>query len=293
MNSNLAGHFETTSPNSQPTVPVKERTWVKPVLIGIAIAYLGLVLFIPSLNVLVEAFRGGVGPFFENLTESSFLHAVKLTVLIALIVVPINTVFGLCAAWIIARNQFRGRTFLISLLDIPFAVSPVVAGLMIVLLYGRNGWFGPWLQAHDIKIIFAMPAMVLASLFITMPFVAREVIPVLEEAGTDQEEAARTLGAKDWQIFWRVTLPNIRWGLLYGVLLTNARAMGEFGAVSVVSGNLIGKTQTLPLFVEEAYKQYQTPAAFSAAVLLGGLALVTLVLKEILERKTQIKDTIE
>lgn len=294
MKSNLAGHsFDTTSPNSQPTVPAKERTWVKPVLIGIAIAYLSLVLFIPSLNVLVEAFRGGVGPFFENLTESSFLHAVKLTVLIALIVVPINTVFGLCAAWIIARNQFRGRTFLISLLDIPFAVSPVVAGLMIVLLYGRNGWFGPWLQAHDIKIIFAMPAMVLASLFITMPFVAREVIPVLEEAGTDQEEAARTLGAKDWQIFWRVTLPNIRWGLLYGVLLTNARAMGEFGAVSVVSGNLIGKTQTLPLFVEEAYKQYQTPAAFSAAVLLGGLALVTLVLKEILERKTQIKDTIE
>jgi sulfate transport system permease protein len=294
MSSNLAGHsFETSSPNSQPSAPTKERTWVKSALIGITIAYLGLVLFIPSLNVVVEAFHSGVGPFFKNLTESSFTHAVKLTVLIALIVVPLNTIFGLCAAWVIARNQFRGRTFLISLLDIPFAVSPVVAGLMIVLLYGRQGWFGPWLEAHNIKIIFAMPAMVLASLFITMPFVAREVIPVLEEAGTDQEEAARTLGATDWQIFWRVTLPNIRWGLLYGVLLTNARTMGEFGAVSVVSGNLAGKTQTLPLFVEEAYKQYQTQAAFSAALLLGGLALVTLVLKEILERKTKIKDAVE
>jgi sulfate transport system permease protein len=164
---------------------------------------------------------------------------------------------------------------------------------MIVLLYGRNGWFGPWLDAHNIKIIFAMPAMVLASAFITLPFVAREVIPVLEEAGSEQEEAAKTLGANDWQIFWRVTLPNIRWGLLYGVLLTNARTMGEFGAVSVVSGNLAGQTQTLPLFVEEAYKQYQTQAAFSAAVLLAGLALVTLVLKEILERRTRIKDVVE
>jgi sulfate transport system permease protein len=259
-------------------------------LIGIAIAYLSLILFIPALNVVVQAFKEGVGPFFDNLKEPNFAHAVKLTVLVALIVVPMNIVFGLCAAWVIARNQFRGRTFLISLLDVPFAVSPVVAGLMIVLLYGRNGWFGPWLEAHNIKIIFAMPAMVLASAFITMPFVAREVIPVLEEAGTEQEEAAKTLGAKDWQIFWNVTLPNIRWGLLYGVLLTNARTMGEFGAVSVVSGNLAGKTQTLPLFVEEAYKQYQTQAAFSAAVLLAGLALVTLVLKEILERRTRIKD---
>ncbi len=291
MNSDLAGHSFNTSPNAQPKS--KERKWVKPVLIGIVIAYLGLVLFIPSLNVIVQAFKGGFGHFFDNLKEPSFAHAVQLTVIIALIVVPLNTVFGLCAAWVIARNQFRGRTFLISLLDIPFAVSPVVAGLMIVLLYGRQGWFGPWLEAHNIKVIFAMPAMVLASLFITMPFVAREVIPVLEEAGTDQEEAARTLGAKDWQIFWRVTLPNIRWGLLYGVLLTNARTMGEFGAVSVVSGNLAGKTQTLPLFVEEAYKQYQTQAAFSAAMLLGGLALVTLVLKEILERKTKINDAVE
>ena len=267
-----------------------DRSWVKYVLIGIAIVYLALILFIPAANVFAQAFKSGFGPFLTNLTAPVFLHAVKLTVIIALIVVPINTVFGLCAAWVIARNQFRGRTLLISILDIPFAVSPVVAGLMLVLLYGRNGWFGPLLEEVNIKIIFALPAMVMASAFITMPFVAREVIPILEESGFDQEEAAKTLGANDWQIFWRVTLPNIRWGLLYGVILTNARVMGEFGAVSVVSGNIGGKTQTLPLFVEEAYKQYQTESAFAAAVLLAGLALVTLVLKEILERKTQIKD---
>jgi sulfate transport system permease protein len=294
MNSNLAGHsLNASTRDSQSSSPTQERAWVKWVLIAVALVYLALVLFIPSLNVVAQAFKGGMGPFLNNLKEPNFGHAVKLTVLVALIVVPANIVFGLCAAWVIARNQFRGRTFLISLLDIPFAVSPVVAGLMIVLLYGRNGWFGPWLEAHNIKIIFAMPAMVLASAFITMPFVAREVIPVLEEAGAEQEEAAKTLGANDWQIFWRVTLPNIRWGLLYGVLLTNARTMGEFGAVSVVSGNLAGKTQTLPLFVEEAYKQYETQAAFSAAVLLAGLALVTLVLKEILERKTAIKDAVD
>jgi sulfate transport system permease protein len=294
MKSDLAGHsLNVSSLDSKPSSPSKEQTWVKWVLIAIALIYLSLILFIPSLNVFVQAFKDGLGPFWGNLKEPNFAHAIRLTILIALIVVPVNTVFGLCAAWVIARHQFRGRTLLISLLDVPFAVSPVVAGLMIVLLYGRNGWFGPWLDAHNIKIIFAMPAMVLASSFITLPFVAREVIPVLEESGTEQEEAAKTLGANDWQIFWRVTLPNIRWGLLYGVLLTNARTMGEFGAVSVVSGNLAGETQTLPLFVEEAYKQYQTQAAFSAAVLLGGLALITLVLKEILERKTSIKDAVE
>ncbi len=291
MSFELAGSsFQSGSPDSQSSSPAKERGWIKVVLIGVAIAYLLLILFVPALNVFVQAFKGGAGPFFNNLKEPAFAHAARLTVLIALIVVPLNTVFGLCAAWVIARHHFRGRAFLISLLDVPFAVSPVVAGLMIVLLYGRNGWFGPLLGAANIKIIFAMPAMVLASAFITLPFVAREVIPVLQEAGTDQEEAAKTLGANEWQIFWRVTLPNIRWGLLYGVILTNARVMGEFGAVSVVSGNIARKTQTLPLFVEEAYKQYQTQAAFSAAVLLGGLALVTLVLKEILERKTRIKD---
>ncbi|WP_019487654.1 MULTISPECIES: sulfate ABC transporter permease subunit CysW [Kamptonema] len=268
----------------------KEKTWVKGLLIGVAVLYLSLVLFIPALNVFVQAFSKGVGPFMSNLTAPEFLHAAKLTLFIAIIVVPINTIFGLCAAWVIARNKFPGRTLLISILDIPFAISPVVAGLMIVLLYGRNGWFGSFLEAANIKIIFAFPGMVLATAFVTLPFVAREVIPVLEEAGTDQEEAAKTLGANDWQIFWRVTIPNIRWGLLYGLILTNARAMGEFGAISVVSGNIAKKTQTLPLFVEESYKQYATQSAYSAAVILAFLAVVTLVLKEILERKTRIKE---
>lgn len=270
--------------------PKKQKSWVPIVLIGIAIAYLALVQYIPAINVFVQAFSKGVGPFLSNLTRPAFLHAAWLTLLLALISLPINTVFGLCAAWAIARHKFPGRAVVLSIIDLPFSISPVVAGLMIVLLYGRNGWFGPWLQAHDIKIIFAFPGMVLATAFVSMPFVAREVIPVLEEFGKDQEEAARTLGAKDWQIFWRITLPSIRWGLLYGLILTNARAMGEFGAVSVVSGNIADQTQSLPLFVEDAYKQYETEAAFSAAVLLALLAVVTLVLKEILERKTRIKD---
>ena len=292
MSFSVAGQSLNPEPLRSPAT-TKKRGWPKVVLISIAIAYLALILFIPAVNVFYLAFREGVGPFLHNLSETTFLHAAKLTLLIALIVVPVNTIFGLCAAWVIARHRFPGRTFLISLLDVPFAVSPLVAGLMIVLLYGRNGWFGSWLEAANIKIIFAMPAMVLASAFITLPFVAREVIPVLEEAGVDQEEAARTLGANDWQIFWRVTIPNIRWGLLYGVILTNARVMGEFGAVSVVSGNIAGKTQTLPLFVEEAYKQYETQAAFSAAVLLALLAVVTLVLKEVVEQRTKIKDVTE
>ncbi len=279
--------------STKPMPASRDRPWVRVALIAVAIVYLTLVLFIPTINVFYQAFAKGWAPFFANLVEANFLTAVNLTLIIALIVVPINTVFGLCAAWLIARKRFRGRAFVISILDVPFSVSPVVAGLMIVLLYGRNGWFGEFLQQYDVKIIFALPGMILATAFVTIPFVAREVIPVLEEAGAEQEEAAKTLGANGWQTFWRITLPNIRWGLLYGVLLTNARAMGEFGAVSVVSGNIIGKTQTLPLFVEDAYKQYQTEAAFSAAVLLALLALVTLVLKEILERKTSIKEVRE
>ncbi|MCC5643370.1 sulfate ABC transporter permease subunit CysW [Nostoc sp. CHAB 5824] len=282
--------FHSSASDTHTTKVKEQKSWVPIVLIGIAIAYLALVQYIPAINVFIQAFSKGVGPFVSNLTRPAFLHAAWLTLLLAVISLPLNTVFGLCAAWAIARHKFPGRAVVLSIIDLPFSISPVVAGLMIVLLYGRNGWFGPWLQAHDIKIIFAFPGMVLATAFVSMPFVAREVIPVLEEFGKDQEEAARTLGAKDWQIFWRVTLPSIRWGLLYGLILTNARAMGEFGAVSVVSGNIADQTQSLPLFVEDAYKQYETEAAFSAAVLLALLAVVTLVLKELLERKTRIKD---
>jgi sulfate transport system permease protein len=287
---NLGPSLQHDTPPAENASPKKQGNWVPVVLIVIAITYLTFILLIPAINVFAEAFSKGIGAFLGQLTKPNFLHAAKLTLFLALITVPVNTVFGLCAAWAIARRKFPGRALILSIIDLPFSISPVVAGLMIVLLYGRNGWFGPWLQATDIKIIFAFPGMVLATAFICMPFVAREVIPVLEEAGFEQEEAARTLGAQDWQIFWRVTLPNIRWGLLYGVILTNARAMGEFGAVAVVSGNIAGKTQPLPLFVEEAYKQYETQAAYSAAVLLTLLAVVTLIVKEILERKTRIKD---
>ncbi|MBD1211843.1 MAG: sulfate ABC transporter permease subunit CysW, partial [Dolichospermum circinale Clear-D4] len=242
----------------------KKQSWVPTILIGVAISYLFLVQYIPAINVFFEAFKKGSGPFLSNLTKPEFLHAAWLTLLLAVISIPLNAVFGLCAAWAIARHKFPGRAIVLSIIDLPFSISPVVAGLMIVLLYGKQGWFGPWLEALDIKIIFAFPGMVMATAFVSMPFVAREVIPILEEFGKDQEEAARTLGANDWQIFWRVTLPSIRWGLLYGLILTNARAMGEFGAVSVVSGNIANTTQSLPLFVEDAYKQYETEAAFSA-----------------------------
>jgi sulfate/thiosulfate transport system permease protein len=260
------------------------------ILIALAIAYLALILYIPALNVFYQAFKKGAGPFLSNLTRPDFLHAAWLTVTLAAIAVPLNTIFGLCAAWAVTRHKFPGRALFLSIIDLPFSISPIVAGLMLVLVYGRQGWFGGWLADRGINVIFAYPGMVLATAFVSMPFVAREVIPVLEDLGNEQEQAAQTLGASDWQIFWRVTLPNIRWGLLYGLILTNARAMGEFGAVSVVSGNIAQKTQSLPLFVEDAYKQYESEAAFSAAVLLALLAVVTLVLKEILERKTRIED---
>ncbi|MBE9012086.1 sulfate ABC transporter permease subunit CysW [Pseudanabaenaceae cyanobacterium LEGE 13415] len=264
--------------------------WVPIVLITIAIAFLALIIYIPAINVFYQAFKKGLAPFFANLRQPNFIVAVRLTIALAVISVPLNTIFGLCAAWALARKQFRGRTLLLSIIDLPFAISPVVAGLMLVLLYGRNGWFGPLLQEANIRIIFAFPGMVLATMFVSLPFVAREVIPVLEEIGPEQEEAASTLGANSWQTFWRVTLPSIRWGLLYGLILTNARAMGEFGAVSVVSGNIAGRTQSLPLFVEEEYKQYATESAYSAAVLLALLAVVTLVVKEIMQRKTKTQD---
>ncbi|MBD2654240.1 sulfate ABC transporter permease subunit CysW [Synechocystis sp. FACHB-383] len=259
---------------------------IKYLLIILVLFYLVLVLLLPAIAVFYEAFHKGIEPFLAAMGDRNFQSALQLTVVMALISVPLNTVFGLCAAWVLARNQFPGRALFLSILDLPFSISPVVAGLMIVLLYGKDGWIGSWFAALDVQILFAVPGMAIATIFVTLPFVAREVIPVLEELGPEQEEAARTLGAKDWQIFWRVTLPNIRWGLLYGVLLTNARAMGEFGAVAVVSGSILGKTSTLPIFVEQEYKNYQTEAAFGAAVVLALLAVVTLVVKEILEQRT-------
>jgi sulfate/thiosulfate transport system permease protein len=261
-------------------------------IIGIAIGYLALIILIPASNVVIQALSGGWGGLTQAYGNPEFLSALALTMSIALLVLPINIVFGLCAAWVIARYRFWGRTFLITLLDLPFSISPVVVGLMMILLYGNKGWLGTFLQAIGIKVIFAWPGIILATAFTTLPFIAKEVIPVLEEIGTEQEEAARTLGASEWQVFWRVTLPNLRWGLLYGIILTNARALGEFGAVSVVSGNIARKTQTLSLYVEDAYKQYQTQSAFAAALLLGILGLVTLVVQEwITERNRRLSET--
>jgi sulfate transport system permease protein len=221
------------------------------------------------------------------LTEPDALAAIKLTVLVAAIAVPANLIFGVAAAWAIAKFEFNGKSVLITLIDLPFAVSPVVSGLIYVLMFGLQGWFGPWLQAHDIKIIFAVPGIVLATVFVTFPFVARELIPLMQAQGSEEEEAARVLGASGWQMFWRVTLPNIKWGLLYGVILCNARAMGEFGAVSVVSGHIRGSTNTMPLYVEILYNEYHFAAAFAVASLLASLALVTLVLKSLVEWKAR------
>lgn len=286
---NSVGDRPQNSP--EPTKIKEKKSFAPAILIGIAFLYLGLVLLIPAANVFVQAFSKGFGPILEAFKREDFQVAAKLTVSLAVFAIPLNTIFGLSAAWAIARNKFPGKALLLSIIDLPFSISPVVAGLMIVLLYGRLGWFGSYLEANNIKIVFAFPGMLLATIFVSMPFIAREVIPVLDEMGTDQEEAARTLGASDWQIFWRVVVPNIRWGLLYGLVLTNARAMGEFGAVSVVSGNIAARTQSLPLFVEESYKNYENEVAYSAAVLLALLAVVTLVLKEILERKTSKKQS--
>ena len=263
---------------------------VPSLLIAIAIFYIALVFYIPTANIFYQAFQKGVDPFLANLSRPAFLSAVQLTLSLTLIAVPLNVIFGLCAAWAITRHSFPGKALVLSMIDLPFSISPVVVGLMLVLMYGKQSWLGGWLDDHNIKIIFAFPGMLLATAFVSMPFVAREIIPVLEEVGQDQEEAARTLGASDWQIFWRVTVPNIRWALLYGVVLTNARSMGEFGAVAVVSGNIASSTQSLPLYVEDTYKQYETEAAYSAALLLVLLAVVTLIIKTILEHKTKIKD---
>ena len=256
-----------------------DPVWARRCLIGAAVAVLALMLFLPLAAVFVEALRKGWAVALKALQDKGTRDAVWLTVVAAAVSVPLNTVCGVAAAWSIAKFRFPGRQWLLALIDLPFAVSPVIAGLVWVLLFGSKGWFGPWLSAHEIKIIWALPGILLATMFVTFPFVARELIPLMESQGSDQEEVGVTLGAGGWQIFRRITLPNIKWGLLYGVLLCNARAMGEFGAVSVVSGHIRGKTNTLPLHVEVLYNEYQSSAAFACASLLALLALVTLVLK--------------
>ncbi len=262
---------------------ISEPVWLRWLLIAGALSFLSLFLLLPLLTVFTEALRKGFHAYADALSNSDALSAISLTFIAAGIAVPLNLVFGVCAAWAITKFEFRGKQLLITLIDLPFSVSPVVAGLIYVLIFGAQGWAGPWLSEHDFKVIFAIHGIVLATIFITFPFIARELIPLMQEQGTDDELAALTLGASGWQTFWRVTLPNIKWGLLYGVLLCNARAMGEFGAVSVVSGHIRGETNTMPLHVEILYNEYQFAAAFAAASVLAGLALVTLGVKTFLE----------
>lgn len=251
----------------------------------VACAYVGVVILLPALSVVAQAFAKGIGPFLENFQSEEMLAAIRLTLIATGIAVPCNTIFGLAAATAIARKEFRGKALLLSIIDLPFSISPVVVGLMLVLLYSpSHGLFGAVVNSLGWKIIFSMPGIVLATIIVTFPFMAREVIPLLEEEGWEEEEAAKTLGASDWQVFWKVTLPTVRWAALYGLILTTARALGEFGAVSVVSGNIRGETQTLPLFVEDAYKQYHTELAFGAAMVLGGIAIVSLLLKIAVEQ---------
>lgn len=264
-----------------------ESGWVRWSLIGMSIAFLALFLFLPLVAVFAEAFRKGIGAYFESFTEPAALHAIKLTLIVTAVALPLNLVFGLAASWAIAKFEFMGKSVLITLIDLPFSVSPVIAGLIYVLLYGAHGWFGPWLQEHDVEIIFAVPGIVLATIFVTFPFVAREVIPLMQAQGSEEEQAAMTLGAGGWQAFWRVTLPNVKWAVLYGVILCNARAMGEFGAVSVVSGHIRGKTNTMPLHVEILYNEYNFVAAFAVASLLALLALLTLCLKAMVEWRSR------
>ena len=273
------------NPEPENASGITETGLTRYALMAIAFAFLAIFLLLPLVLVFMEAFKRGVEPFFSALGEPDTVSAIKLTLMVAAISVPLNVVFGVAAAWAIAKFEFKGKAFLTTLIDLPFSVSPVISGLVYVLLFGAAGLLGPWLKAHGIVILFAVPGIVLATVFVTFPFVARELIPLMQEQGTGDEEAAISLGANGWQTFWYVTLPNIKWGLLYGVLLCNARAMGEFGAVSVVSGHIRGQTNTMPLHVEILYNGYNAVGAFAVASLLAGLALVTLVLKTLLEMR--------
>ena len=264
-----------------------EARWVRYTLLSVALAFMFLFLVLPLAAVFTEALRKGLGAYLESLKEPDAWSAIQLTLITAAVAVPLNLVFGVAAAWAVAKFDFKGKSLLITLIDLPFSVSPVVAGLIYVLVFGAQGWFGPWLQAHDIKIVFAVPGIILATVFVTFPFIARELIPLMQAQGTDEEQAAMVLGANGWQTFWHVTLPNIKWGLIYGVILCNARAMGEFGAVSVVSGHIRGQTNTMPLHVEILYNEYQSVAAFAVASLLALLALVTLAIKSVVEWRHQ------
>ncbi len=265
----------------------KEPAYIKWTLIGIALSFIGLFLILPLALVLITGLNKGLGFYWQSITEPNTLAAIRLTLLTAAVAVPLNLVFGVAASWAIAKFDFYGKNFLLTLIDLPLSVSPVISGLIYVLMFGAQGLFGPWLGAHDIKVIFAPPAIILATIFVTFPMVARELIPLMKTQGNEEEEAAITLGASGFKTFWYVTLPNIKWGLLYGVILCNARAMGEFGAVSVVSGHIRGLTNTLPLHIEILYNEYQFTAAFAVASLLAMLALVTLILKSIVEFKFQ------
>jgi sulfate transport system permease protein len=286
VNSSAPDLAASSSLSARRTRATQEPAWVRWTLIGVALAFLTLFLFIPMISVFYEALKKGTDAYIAAITDPDAVSAIQLTLTAAAIAVPLNLIFGVAAAWAIAKFEFRGKNLLITLIDLPFSVSPVVSGLIYVLVFGLQGWLGPWLAEHDLKIIFAVPGIVLATIFVTFPFIARELIPLMQAQGTEEEEAAVVLGANGWQTFFHVTLPNIKWGLLYGVILCNARAMGEFGAVSVVSGHIRGSTNTLPLHVEILYNEYNFVAAFAVASLLALLALVTLALKTIVESKT-------
>lgn len=266
-----------------------EAPWIKWSLIGLALSFLALFLVLPLAVVLYGAFEAGINVWWQAITDPDALAAIRLTLLVLIIVVPTNAIFGVAIAWAIAKFEFRGKTLLISIIDMPFAISPVVVGLIFVILFGAQGWLGPWLAAHDLKVIFAVPGIIIVIMFGTLPFVARELIPLMQQQGKDEEEASLTLGANGLKTFWYVTLPNIKWGLLYGVILCNARAMGEFGAVAVVSGRIRGETNTMPLHIEVLYNEYMFTAAFAVSSLLTGLALVTIVLKSMVEWKDERK----